>query len=223
MKFIQLQYQGNFRYLSFVVNDKYYLIDRHPSNIIGHLFFPLNWALYHKVYPITTEEYLILKEKHARASKFVIPTSLVGGATVFFNAWIRVNKIDIFKHFNTDFSMITNCILLAIGLVVAFLLLQLLYYSRRKSLQALLDRELKQPLYYKMRPHNPLAFFLHILWAWLFILFLFIIFTGIFLYLGNIVLLLVAILLAFIYLGAANGAFSAKEKWKYKIVDILLN
>lgn len=207
----------------FTVDGHYYLFDIRPRNILGHLFFPLNWVTYHKFYPITIEEYLRMKENYSKSSKFIIPTSLVGGLSVFLSTWLRVNKIDIFGRFNTEFSMLTKCMLLALGAVMAFLILQCLYFSRKKSLQRLLGRELSQPLYYKMRPTRPLRFFLSKIWAWLVILCMLIGVVTYFLYLGNIVMLLVAILMIFIYLGSSHGAFSAREEWYYQIVDVVLN
>lgn len=221
MKLIQLHYLGNFRYLLFLVDEQYYLVDRRPSHLIGHFLLPLNWIFYHKVYPITIQEYHKIKEKHIRSSKFVIPISLVGGITVFLNAWMRVNNIDIFKHFNTDFSMRTNGILLVIGLVVAYFLLQLLYYYRKKNMESLLGRELKQLLYYKMRPEKILQFFLKLIGFQIFGIGLVMLFVVAFLYLGNIIMLLITILMTFIFLGMANGTLSDHDKWKYKIVDVL--
>ncbi len=147
---IQLHYKGNLRYVLFEVEGQSYLLDRRPSHFIGYLSLPLNWLFYQKVYAITNEERSRLEIKHSRASKFVIPTSLVGGLAVFFNAWTRVHNVDIFGRFNMELSKTTKLILLALGFILAYILIQLLYSSRRKNIERLFDKLLSQPLYYKM-------------------------------------------------------------------------
>lgn len=221
MNVIRLFYKGNIRYMLFIVDGQYYLFDRMPGSIIAYLLFPLNWMLYHKVYPITAEEYMKIQSKYSKASKFVLPASLVGGVAVFLNAWIRVNKIDIFQHFDTNFSMQTNYIWLVIGLIVAFFLLQGLYYSRKKSMQKLLGRELDRPFYYKVAPQKPGQIVISFLGLLLVALLMLLGFAVSFLYLGNFALLMGAILMAIICFGAVGGVFSDREKWQYIIVDIL--
>ena len=74
---IQLIY-GNFRYLIFVKDDQYYLLDRIPSRFIGYFLPPVNWVLYQKVYPITLSQYAKIKDKNDRAPKlaFLIPIAI---------------------------------------------------------------------------------------------------------------------------------------------------
>lgn len=220
METIQLYYKGNVRFPLFMVGEQYYLLDVRPKHMIGHLFFPITWAQYHMVYPITMNEYQKIIQKYSKVSRIVVSYSLVGGLSVFVSSWMRVNNIKFFEYFDTDFSMMFNRILLVIGLIVAYLLLQLLYYSRKKSIQALIGRELDQPLYYKMRPEKPMRFFFSLFLLWLLVIALSIICAIAFLYLGNIAILLGNMLMVFVYFGAVNGAFSGREKWKYRIVDI---
>ena len=223
MDTIQLYYRGNFRFPLFRVGDQYYLLDVRPRHMIAHLFFPITLAQYHMVYPITEHEYQKIMEKYSKVSRIVVSYSLVGGLSVFLSSWMRVNNIKFFEYFDTDFSMMANRILLMIGLIMAFLFLQVSYYVRKKGIQALIGRELNQPLYYKMRPEKPIRFFFSLFWLWLFIIALSIICAIAFLYLGNIAILLGNILMVFVYFGAVNGAFSGRDKWKYRIVDVLLD
>ncbi|EHJ53056.1 DUF443 family protein [Streptococcus macacae] len=220
METIQLYYKGNFRYALFLVDEQYYIIDRRPSHFIGYCFIPLNWIFYHKVYPITTEEYQKIVEKHSKASQFVISASLVGGISVFLNTWMRVNNIDIFQYFNTNLSPVIKGILLLIGLLSSYMLLQILYSSKKKRIQNLIGKNLDSPLFYKLRPEKPLQFAVNITGFQLFGVGLTAIFVATFLYLGNIAMFLGIILMMFILLGLANGAISPNEKWKYRIVDI---
>ena len=217
---IQLHYKGNLRYVLFEVEGQSYLLDRRPSHFIGYLSLPLNWLFYQKVYAITNEERSRLETKHSKASKFVIPTSLVGGAVVFFNAWTRVHNVDIFGRFNMDLSKTTKLILLALGFILAYILIQLLYSSRRKNIERLFGKLLSQPLYYKMQPVHPIRFFFKILGLRIFEIVLSIICLAVFLYLGNVAFLIETILAIAIFIVSAGGAFSPNEKWQYKIVDI---
>lgn len=217
---IQLHYKGNLRYVLFEVEGQSYLLDRRPSHFIGYLSLPLNWLFYQKVYAITSEERSRLETKHSRASKFVIPTSLVGGLAVFFNAWTRVHNVDILGRFNMEFSRTTKLILLALGFILAYILIQLLYSSRRKNIERLFGKLLSQPLYYKMQPVHPIRFFFKMLGLRIFEIVLPIIFIVVFLYLGNVAFLVGAILAIALFIGSANGAFSPNEKWQYKIVEI---
>lgn len=195
-------------------------MDRRPSHFIGYLSLPLNWLFYQKVYAITNEERSRLETKHSKASKFVIPTSLVGGSVVFFNAWTRVHIVDIFGRFNMDLSKTTKLILLALGFILAYILIRLLYSSRRKNIERLFGKLLSQPLYYKMQPVHPIRFFFKILGLRIFGIVLPIIFLAVFLYLGNVAVFIVAIFVIALFIGSAGGAFSPNEKWQYKIVDI---
>lgn len=191
-----------------------------PNYFIGHLFFPLNWLFYHKVYPITLEDYAKIKERYVKLSRFMIPTSLVGGAVVFVNGYTRLHDIDPLQYFKTNFPLTIVIVLLVLGWILSYGLLQLMYRSSKKGLQKTINRELIQPFNYKIRPEKPLRFFFSLFWAWGFCLIVPIALSIGFLYLKNILILLMATLFTICYFGSSNGAFSPNEKWKYQIVDI---
>lgn len=130
-----------------------------PNHFIGHLFFPLNWLFYHEVYPIKLEDYSKIKERYVKLSKFTIPTSLVGGAVVFVNGYTRLHDIDLLQYFKTDFSLITNIVLLVFSWLIAYGLLQLFYISSKRGLQEIVDSELIQSFNYRLRPEKPFRFF----------------------------------------------------------------
>lgn len=220
MDTIRLYYKGNLRYILFEVDEQYYIIDRRPSHFVGYFLIPLNWIFYYKVYPITTEEYQKIAEKHSKASKFVISASLVGGISVFLNTWMRINNIDVFQYFNTSLSPFIKGILLFIGLFSSYILLQILYSSKKKSIQNLIGKNLDSPLFYKLRPEKPLQFAMNIIGLQILGLGLTAILVAFFLYLGNIAMLLGTILMIFILLELVNVAISPNDKWKYRIVDI---
>mgnify|MGYP003605424924 FL=1 len=221
METIQLYYRGNFRYILLSVGKQYYLIDRRPSHIIGYFLLPSNWYFYYKVYPITTEEYLKIQTKYSKSSKFMIPVSFVGGLSVFLSTWMRVNNVDIFQYFNTNLSPVAKGIALCLSFLSSFILLQIVYSSRKKNIQTLIGKNLDSPLFYKFRPEKPLQFTLNTIGLRIFGVSLIAIFVLAFLYLGNIAMLFGNILMTFIYFGMANGAISPNEKWKYRIVDVL--
>lgn len=220
MRKIKLHYKGNLRYALFLVDEQYYIIDRRPSHFIGYFLIPLNWMFYHKVYPITVEEYRNIEEKHSKASKFVISASSVGGVSVLLNTWMRVNNIDIFQYFNTNLSPVIKGILLFIGLLSSYMLLQILYSSKKKSIQNLIGKNLDSPLFYKLRPEKIFQSVVNIIGLQILGVGLTAIFVAGFLYLGNIAMLLGTILMMFILLGLVNVAISPNEKWEYRIVDI---
>lgn len=217
---IKLQYKSNLRYAFFNFKGENYLLDRRPSHFIGYLFLPLNWIFYQKVYAITNEEFSRLEGKHSKASKFIIPVSLVGGLIVLFNAWTRIHNIDIFEYFYVDFSIVTSCILVGFGLILSFVLVQLLYFLRKKSIQKVLEKTLEQPIYYKIRPVKPMRFFLKMFILRIFVIALPVIFAISFIYLKNIAMLLIMVLTTFFLIGSANGAFLTSEEWEYEVVDI---
>ena len=90
------------------------------------------------------------KKKNSKASKFILPTSLAAGLAVFVNAWARMNHIDLFANFYVNFSIVTSLLLVVIGLLLSFSLLQLLYSKKKKSLEELLNRSLEQSIYFKI-------------------------------------------------------------------------
>ncbi|MFU2181733.1 DUF443 family protein [Streptococcus pluranimalium] len=220
METIQFYSKGNMRYVLFQIDGQHYLLDRRPRHLLVYLFFPLNWKLYHNIYMITPEEYQKINKKYMKASRFTIPTSLIAGSVVFLNSWTRLRGIDTFERFNTDFSMSVKWILLIFGVLIVFPLLQLFYSSRKKSMEKLIGRELTNALYYKLKPQKTLKLFFNLFMLLLFAFVMLICFAIAFLYLGNLAMLVSAMLMSFLCLCAANGTYSDNEKWKYEIVDI---
>ena len=163
MQKIKLYYKENLRYLLFHYQGKQYLLDRSPKYFLGYFCLPLNWYFYQKVYVISDEELFKIEEKNAKASKFILPTSLAAGLAVFVNAWARMNHIDLFANFYVNFSIVTSLILVVIGLLLSFSLLQILYSKKKKSLEELLNRSLEQPDYYKIKPVNSSRFYVKML------------------------------------------------------------
>ena len=135
MQKIKLYYKGNLRYLLFHYQGRQYLLDRSPKHFLGYFCLPLNWYFYQKVYAISDEELVKIEEKNAKASKFILPTSLAAGLAVFVNAWAHMNHIDLFANFYVNFSIVTSLLLVVIGLLFSFSLLQLLYSKKKKSLE----------------------------------------------------------------------------------------
>lgn len=223
MKTVELYYQGNFRYLLLLVDGQYYLIDRRPRHIVGYLLIPLNWYFYYKIYPITLEDYLRIKTKHSKVSKFLIPSSIVGGLSVLVSTWVRVHNVDVFQNFNTNLTPIAKGILLLLAFVSSFLLLQIVYILRKNSMQLLIGKNLDCPLFYKVRPEKPLKLLFKIVGLQLLGVSLIALFVTAFLYLGNIAVLLGTILMTFIYFAMANGAIYPNERCRYQIVDVLPN
>lgn len=223
MQKIKLYYKGNLRYLLFHYQGRQYLLDRSPKHFLGYFCLPLNWYFYQKVYAISDEELVKIEEKNSKASKFILPTSLAAGLAVFVNAWARMNHIDLFANFYVNFSIVTSLVLVVIGLLLSFSLLQLLYSKKKNSLGKLLNRSLEQSINFKIKPVNSLRFYVKMFLLRLCIFALTLIFALAFIYLKNIVMLCLMMLTVFIFLATINIAFAPGEEREYEIVDVLSN
>ena len=223
MQKIKLYYKGNLRYLLFHYQGKQYLLDRSPKHFFGYFCLPLNWYFYQKVYAISDEELVKIEEKNAKESKFILPTSLAAGLAVFVNAWARMNHIDLFANFYVNFSIVTSLILVVIGLLLSFGLLQIVYSKKKKSLEELLNRSLEQPDYYKIKPVNSSHFYIKMLLLRLCFFALTLIFALAFIYIKNVAMLLIMILTMFIFLATINVAFASGEEREYEIVEVKSN
>ena len=184
---------------------------------------PLNWYFYQKVYAISDEELVKIEEKNAKESKFILPTSLAAGLAVFVNAWAHMNHIDLFANFYVNFSIVTSLVLVVIGLLLSFSLLQLLYSKKKNSLEKLLNRSLEQSIYFKIKPVNSLIFYVKMLALRLCVFALALIFALAFIYLKNISMLCLMMLIMFIFLGTVNIAFAPGEEREYEIVEVRSN
>ena len=223
MQKIKLYYKGNLRYLLFHYQGRQYLLDRSPKHFLGYFCLPLNWYFYQKVYAISDEELVKIEEKNSKASKFILPTSLAAGLAVFVNAWARMNHIDLFAKFYVNLSIVTSLVLVVIGLLLSFSLLQLLYSKKKKTLEKLLNRSLEQSINFKIKPVNSLRFYVKMFLLRLCIFALTLIFALAFIYLKNISMLCLIMLIMFIFLGTVNIAFAPGEEREYEIVDVLSN
>ena len=223
MQKIKLYYKGNLRYLLFHYQGRQYLLDRSPKHFLGYFCLPLNWYFYQKVYAISDEELVKIEEKNSKASKFILPTSLAAGLAVFVNAWARMNHIDLFANFYVNFSIVTSLVLVVIGLLLSFSLLQLLYSKKKKTLEKLLNRSLEQSINFKIKPVNSLRFYVKMFLLRLCIFALTLIFALAFIYLKNIAMLCLMMLTVFIFLATINVAFAPGEEQEYEIVDVLSN
>ena len=223
MQKIKLYYKGNLRYLLFHYQGRQYLLDRSPKHFLGYFCLPLNWYIYQKVYAISDEELVKIEEKNSKASKFILPTSLAAGLAVFVNAWARMNHIDLFANFYVNLSIVTSLVLVVIGLLLSFSLLQLLYSKKKKTLEKLLNRSLEQSINFKIKPVNSLRFYVKMFLLRLCIFALTLIFALAFIYLKNISMLCLMMLIMFIFLGTVNIAFAPGEEREYEIVDVLSN
>ena len=223
MQKIKLYYKGNLRYLLFHYQGRQYLLDRSPKHFFGYFCLPLNWYFYQKVYAISDEELVKIEEKNAKESKFILPTSLAAGLAVFVNAWAHMNHIDLFANFYVNFSIVTSLVLVVIGLLLSFSLLQLLYSKKKNSLGKLLNRSLEQSINFKIKPVNSLRFYVKMFLLRLCIFALTLIFALAFIYLKNIVMLCLMMLTVFIFLATINIAFAPGEEREYEIVDVLSN
>ena len=153
----------------------------------------------------------------------IIPTSLAAGLAVFVNAWARMNHIDLFANFYVNFSIVTSLILVVIGLLLSFGLLQIVYSKKKKSLEELLNRSLEQPDYYKIKPVNSSHFYIKMLLLRLCFFALTLIFALAFIYIKNVAMLLIMILTMFIFLATINVAFASGEEREYEIVEVKSN
>lgn len=223
MQKIKLYYKGNLRYLLFHYQGRQYLLDRSPKHFFGYFCLPLNWYFYQKVYAISDEELVKIEEKNAKESKFILPTSLAAGLAVFVNAWAHMNHIDLFANFYVNFSIVTSLVLVVIGLLLSFSLLQLLYSKKKNSLEKLLNRSLEQSIYFKIKPVNSLIFYVKMLALRLCVFTLALIFALAFIYLKNISMLCLMMLIMFIFLGTVNIAFAPGEEREYEIVEVRSN
>ena len=223
MQKIKLYYKGNLRYLLFHYQGRQYLLDRSPKHFLGYFCLPLNWYFYQKVYAISDEELVKIEEKNSKASKFILPTSLAAGLAVFVNAWASMNHIDLFANFYVNLSIVTSLVLVVIGLLLSFSLLQLLYSKQKKTLEKLLNRLLEQSINFKIKPVNSLRFYVKMFLLRLCIFALTLIFALAFIYLKNISMLCLMMLIMFIFLGTVNIAFAPGEEREYEIVDVLSN
>ena len=223
MQKIKLYYKGNLRYLLFHYQGRQYLLDRSPKHFLGYFCLPLNWYFYQKVYAISDEEFVKIEEKNSKASKFILPTSLAAGLAVFVNAWASMNHIDLFANFYVNLSIVTSLVLVVIGLLLSFSLLQILYSKQKKTLEKLLNRLLEQSINFKIKPVNSLRFYVKMFLLRLCIFALTLIFALAFIYLKNISMLCLMMLIMFIFLGTVNIAFAPGEEREYEIVDVLSN
>lgn len=217
MKTIQFTY-GNFRYLVFEMEGRYYLLDRSPRYFIGYLFSPINWLFYQKVYPISQEGYSKIQQKNDRARNLVIPASFGAGLGVFIYNWFRLKKIDISSHFETTFSFEINLILLLLSLILAHTLAKLFYSYRKKNMDSLLGTALQAPQYMKLRPQKidfkQLIGYGVIMGGLVFFM------AAYYLYSANLLFCLITIAMSFIYFIGSNVAFGTEANQFYKIVDI---
>ena len=223
MQKIKLYYKGNLRYLLFHYQGRQYLLDRSPKHFFGYFCLPLNWYFYQKVYAISDEELVKIEEKNAKESKFILPTSLAAGLAVFVNAWAHTNHIDLFANFYVNSSIVTSLVLVVIGLLLSFSLLQLLYSKKKNSLEKLLNRSLEQSIYFKIKPVGSLIFYVKMLALRLCVFALALIFALAFIYLKNISMLCLMMLIMFIFLGTVNIAFAPGEEREYEIVEVRSN
>lgn len=211
---------GNFRYLIFEFNHKYYLLDRRPCHLIGYLFPPINWFLFQHVYPITLDEYYKIKEKNGRAIKLTVSASLGAGLSVFLYNWLRVNKIDITKYFETNFSSFTKVLLFLMTFLLTYILVELFYYSWKRRMASVLGHELRHLQYYKITPvkidFKQLLCFIVVIGGLAFFMSLY------YFYSGNLFFGLMAHAIIFLYLLASNVAFGTESHHLYKINDKIL-
>lgn len=162
-------------------------------------------------------------KKNSKASKFILPTSLAAGLAVFVNAWARMNQIDLFANFYVNFSIVTSLLLVVIGLLFSFGLLQIVYSKKKKSLEKLLNRSLGQSNYYKIKPVNSLRFYVKMLLLRLCFFALALIFALAFIYIKNVAMLLIMILTMFIFLATINVTFTPGDEREYEIVEVKSN
>ena len=139
------------------------------------------------------------------------------------NAWAHMNHIDLFANFYVNFSIVTSLVLVVIGLLLSFSLLQLLYSKKKNSLEKLLNRSLEQSIYFKIKPVNSLIFYVKMLALRLCVFALALIFALAFIYLKNISMLCLMMLIMFIFLGTVNIAFAPGEEREYEIVEVRSN
>ena len=217
METIQFTY-GNFRYLVFEMEGRYYLLDRSPRYFIGYLFSPINWIFYQKVYPISQEGYSKIQQKNNRARNLVMPASFGAGLGVFIYNWFRLKKIDISSHFETTFSFEINLILLLLSLILAYTLAKLFYSYRKKNMDSLLGTALQAPQYMKLRPQK--INFMQLIGYGVIMGGLALSMAAYYLYSANLLFCLITIAMSFIYFMGSNVAFGTEVNQFYKIVDI---
>lgn len=134
-----------------------------------------------------------------------------------------MNHIDLFANFYVNFSIVTSLVIVVIGLLLSFSLLQLLYSKKKKTLEKLLNRSLEQSINFKIKPVNSLGFYVKMFLLRLCIFALTLIFAMAFIYLKNISMLCLMMLIMFIFLGTVNIAFAPGEERGYEIVEVRSN
>ncbi len=213
METIQFIY-GNFRYLIFQTDGQYYMLDRRPNHLVGYLVMPLNCIFYQKVYPITESDYLSIKQRNDKFKHIVVPASLGSGLAVFIGSWSRMVNLSFVNHFSKEITVL----LLVIILILSYISVQFIYYSRKKSILSLLQNDLTQPVYYKIKP---IKFDYKRFIAYIIIMLgLPICLAFIYLYSKDMLFLFAFYIMSLISLLCVNLAFSAEANYFYKIVDI---
>lgn len=221
MNNIQLQFSNNFRYLLFEIDGQHYLLDRHPTHLICYIFLPISFLFYQKVYPIKKDVLLKLEKKEIGARKYTIPTSLVGGLAVLANTYSRINNINPFQYFETQFSLTINFILLFLSWFVIYGLIQWRYASKKKDIQKIIGTELNSPFHCKIRVESIIKFVLNILgirmFAWLILL----IPAILFFLTGNLLLIFISMIGTAIFKFSALLTFTPSNTISYTVLDIL--
>ncbi|HHF7010880.1 TPA: DUF443 family protein [Streptococcus mutans] len=220
METIQFTY-ANFRYLMFERGGQYYLLDRRPRYMIGYLFLPLNWFFHQKVYAITADDYFKIQEKLNKKAKFSFPVSIGSGLGVFVASLSRVTNFD--KNFETDFSIEINSMLALVGILLAYLLIELFYDIWKKSLNALFPLDNRFIAYCQVRPSYSVLQYAKMIGFRLFFFMLFFGITLIYLTLGNWLMWLGSIFMLWLFFLSVNLNFIPREDVQYKIIDIKSN
>lgn len=149
MQIVQLIYISA-RYMVFTANNHYYLLDRKPVNILGYLFFPINWLFKQKIYLISEPDFAHLIDKKQKKSGIGLNMSLVGGLTVLSSYFI--NKSKPWERFVTDLSTGAILLILFLLFVVALFLVRGIHGISKSSLNSAINLNSKEFHYYKLRP-----------------------------------------------------------------------
>lgn len=148
----------NYRYITYEINNDYYLVDLYDQWWLTILFPFLGWFLYHKAYPLTKEEF---EELNIKDKKNISPLSVGGISLIIAPLIVAILKYPLYIYnFNINGKVI--------HLTIIFILSILLIYVYIKSNHIEMN---KKVLYVKIYPFQTEAYVKGIMAYVLFIFF----------------------------------------------------
>lgn len=162
----------NFRYILFIRQGRFYLLDRKPTSFFAYLLLPLHWMTTKKVYQLTENEGQQLYQQHVKMNKtFAISSIFIGGLITLFSSIL--SKLDIVNRTVKDMSNIAMFVSVLIGSLFIVILVECIYSIHYKNMNRIIVIDNKKPTYsrfYPKRPKNIIFKYIIIqLFFWLFL------------------------------------------------------